>query len=1060
MKLSNKFISNKKKRRKLRSIICIAALVMSCGSLSFTANAEPLQSEKETSGNEISFVEAEVKSDDSTTETETEVDENKTPSFDPFDNGGNYSTVLYNSTNGLPTTDVNAIAQTNDGFIWIGCDSGLVRYDGNKFEYMWHDIGVINIECLYRDSKDRLWIGTSDNGIAVIENNIIRFMDEELSYDAVRSIAEDGNGNIYLVFNNYIIMIDNEMERHKLEDEPKNLLYFSGAVSGSDGLVYVLSSNNDIFSINNGNIIDFANHETTNLTGVSCILPDHDNPGHIYVCKDEILVSSIDMKNYSSLKLTALSYYSINNLSYFNGKIMVCAGNHAGFIDDTKIVSFGHLPINFSIDNVMQDYEGNLWFTSKHQGIMKFVPNQFTDIYKKYDIENDTVNAVCVYEGKLFVGTDTGLTVIDNNGLCSSVPVKKIITSDIVFEDQDLIKENQNDLLHIVRNFSVSSMICDSRNRLWLTLLNSAVLCYENEVLTIYDDNNEFVSKNFIGISEKKDGSILVFMSDGFNIISDGEVLSDYKSHRFPDGHIVCAAEGENEDIILGTGYDDLYIADKNSGVLHIGKNDGLLSRKILRIKHDHKRDIYWIVTGNSIAYMTSGYKIKNVTSFPYNNNYDIFQNSKDEMWILNSMGIVVVPTDDMLADNVKDPICYGTEDGLPYIPSANTYSQLTENGDLYIAGNNGVARVNIETFAENDVPLKVSVPYLEADGIKIYPDKNGDFNIASNVKKLTVYGYVMNYSLTKAFVSYRLDGFENSYTTVERHEFDTVDYTNLPGGKYSFIMDVTDLLGKKHITLNVKIIKEKSIYEEIWFHIFVVLAGILMITAIVVLIMYFRTRKLRKRSRDSMMLIHEISEAFAKVIDMKDTYTNGHSTRVAKYTAMLAEELGYDKETTKKFYHIALLHDIGKVGVPSEVLNKPGKLTDTEFEIIKSHTIMGYGILEGISIIPDLALGAKYHHERPDGKGYPNHLTGDEIPRVAQIIAVADCFDAMYSNRPYRKRMNFEKAVSIIKEASGTQLTSDVVDAFLRLVDRGEFRAPDDEGGGTTENIENIRGS
>jgi energy-coupling factor transport system substrate-specific component len=106
---------------------------------------------------------------------------------------------------------------------------------------------------------------------------------------------------------------------------------------------------------------------------------------------------------------------------------------------------------------------------------------------------------------------------------------------------------------------------------------------------------------------------------------------------------------------------------------------------------------------------------------------------------------------------------------------------------------------------------------------------------------------------------------------------------------------------------------------------------------------------------------------------------------------------------------------------------------------------------------MPELSVGAESHHERPDGKGYPNGLVGDEIPRVAQIIGVADAFDAMYSNRPYRNRMNFEKVVSIIKGASGTQLTEDVVNAFLRIVDRGGFRAPDDTGGGTTEDIDNI---
>lgn len=195
----------------------------------------------------------------------------------------------------------------------------------------------------------------------------------------------------------------------------------------------------------------------------------------------------------------------------------------------------------------------------------------------------------------------------------------------------------------------------------------------------------------------------------------------------------------------------------------------------------------------------------------------------------------------------------------------------------------------------------------------------------------------------------------------------------------------------------------------------------------------------LEQRKRDK-NLITEIVEAFAKVIDLKDRYTNGHSTRVAEYTVMLARELGYSEEEVQKYYNIALMHDIGKIGVPDEVLNKPGKLTDEEYEEFKSHTTRGYEALDDISLMPELAIGAGYHHERPDGKGYPKGLREDEIPRVAQIIAVADTFDAMYSDRPYRKHMDFEKVVETIRDVSGTQLTPDVVDAFLRLVDKGEI--------------------
>ncbi|WP_026653850.1 HD-GYP domain-containing protein [Butyrivibrio proteoclasticus] len=198
----------------------------------------------------------------------------------------------------------------------------------------------------------------------------------------------------------------------------------------------------------------------------------------------------------------------------------------------------------------------------------------------------------------------------------------------------------------------------------------------------------------------------------------------------------------------------------------------------------------------------------------------------------------------------------------------------------------------------------------------------------------------------------------------------------------------------------------------------------------------------LKKKQEESVVLASEISEAFAKVIDMKDKYTNGHSERVAKYTALITKEMGYDDETVEKYYRIGLLHDVGKVGIPVAVLNKPGKLTDDEYNEIKAHTTKGHEVLKDVSVAPELAVGALAHHERQDGKGYPNGLSGEEIPQVARIIAVADCFDAMYSDRPYREHLDFEKAISIIKEGSGSQFNPEVVDAFLSLVDKGRIRA------------------
>ena len=178
----------------------------------------------------------------------------------------------------------------------------------------------------------------------------------------------------------------------------------------------------------------------------------------------------------------------------------------------------------------------------------------------------------------------------------------------------------------------------------------------------------------------------------------------------------------------------------------------------------------------------------------------------------------------------------------------------------------------------------------------------------------------------------------------------------------------------------------------------------------------------------------------FAKSIDVKDEYTNGHSFRVAEYTRMIAEKVGYSEEEVENIYNIGVMHDIGKILVPNEILHKPGRLTDEEFAIMKTHASNGYDILKEVEIMPDLALGAGFHHERMDGKGYPFGKTADEIPEVAQMIAVADTFDAMHSTRPYRKKMKMEDIIAELKRVAGTQLNEKYVNVLLSLIEEGKI--------------------
>lgn len=177
-----------------------------------------------------------------------------------------------------------------------------------------------------------------------------------------------------------------------------------------------------------------------------------------------------------------------------------------------------------------------------------------------------------------------------------------------------------------------------------------------------------------------------------------------------------------------------------------------------------------------------------------------------------------------------------------------------------------------------------------------------------------------------------------------------------------------------------------------------------------------------------------------ANIIDAKDEYTKGHSYRVAEYSSALARELGYSREQVANVKYIGLLHDIGKIGIPDSILNKPGKLTDSEYAIMRRHAEIGGHILEGNNMIDGMNAGAKYHHERYDGRGYPLGLKGDEIPEMARIIGIADAYDAMTSNRVYRKRLTDEKVISEIKRCSGAQFDPAIAEVFIGMIESGRL--------------------
>lgn len=174
-----------------------------------------------------------------------------------------------------------------------------------------------------------------------------------------------------------------------------------------------------------------------------------------------------------------------------------------------------------------------------------------------------------------------------------------------------------------------------------------------------------------------------------------------------------------------------------------------------------------------------------------------------------------------------------------------------------------------------------------------------------------------------------------------------------------------------------------------------------------------------------------------SQTVEAKDLYTNGHSMRVAAYSEMIASAMGFSAEEQKKIYFCGLLHDIGKISIADEIINKNGKLTDEEYAEIKKHPVAGWNILHSIDEFPELAQVSRWHHERYDGRGYPDGKAGDETPVYVRIVSLADAYDAMTSNRSYRSIMERSKVISIIKEERGRQFDPEISDVFLKILEK-----------------------
>lgn len=945
------------------------------------------------------------------------------------DDYDSYLQTIYNKTNGFDCGEANDIVTTNDGVIWIATYAGLYRYSGSEFQYMDGYSSIKNANDLFVDEEGRLWVGTNDMGVSICsKEEVTNVLDVKngLPSNSVRSIVRNTDGD-YLVGTSSslaVVSLTGGIQTKKVIDE---IQYAQCLSADANAHTVAVTAQGQMFLLNGTEIVEKLSHDNEYFT--SC---RYTNEGLLYVTTDKgyIYIYNTDSDKFVEKSKIYISELSNLNNTYEmeNGTIFVCADNGIGYLDkkdELHVINTG--AYNSSIDNMAVDYQGNIWFCSSRQGILKLCHSAFSELYTISGVDEKVVNTVTIWQDKIYCGTDNGLDIIDKQ---TSSAIKNSLTEEL-------------------EGVRIRNVYVDSKDRLWICSHMGCVMRVETDGTIIKIGNDEgVVGTKFRQALELKDGTIAIASDLGVSVINDTEVVYTLDSEAgLPNSIVLCMCQRNDGTIVLGTDGGGIAIV-KDGKIIKIISIDDLGSGVILRVVKDRNDDGVFIVTSNGINYMTSDDEVSRLSLFPYSNNFDIYDNGKGFLFVTGSAGIYVVNKDDLISGEGSlkyEQLNY--INGLRQTITANSWNYVDNDNVWYVCSNVGVTRLDLNQYQQGVKSFRLLLNSVNIDDVSHMVDRSEDIVITAENAVLELKPEIINFTAEDPVVRYYMEGFDKSPTDVRQSELKSVEYRGLPSGTYKFHLAVLDKYNNVVEEQIYTVVRQQEFFEQDIFISYFVIELVVIIAWIAWAITRMTMEKvLQNKNREiervleQVRLGNETILTIAKTVDAKDENTSQHSIRVSEYSVLIGKKLGYDEEQCEQLRNAALLHDIGKIGIPDKVLNKPARLDADEYEIMKSHVTRGGEILKHFTFIPHVQEGAMYHHERYDGKGYAHGLKGEEIPEFARIIGVADAFDAMTANRVYRKKLDIDFVIGELKKCRGTQFDPRMADIMLGLIDSGEL--------------------
>lgn len=942
-----------------------------------------------------------------------------------------YIQTGYAGDEGLLPGEANDIAQTKDGRLWIGTYAGLFKYDGSKFTLMQDAASVKNVNCLYVDEEGRLWVGTNDDGVTVfINDHVINVLDTEsgLKSDTVRSIVCDSAGNYYIATPQglSIVSLSGGIKVTKSFDNIKNV---SGMSADADGNVAAVTGKGELYCFNNGELAETVLESDEEAVPNTVLFTDDER---LMLAYSDNAVRCYDMRRTVPQLMYEVRPDGIENINSLykteSGDIFICSDTGAAVIyADGSCSKINTGDFTSSVDHMLVDYQDNLWFCSSRLGLLELSRSPFTELFAGI-ADKAVVNAAEKVSGLLFVGTDDGLVIIDE-------------------ENAAVI---DNELSRLLDGVRVRDVTADSSGYVWIATSGMGlyrVRQRENGSYAVrqFTDDDGLPGMRFRNVIELSDGRKAAAGDYGTAVL-DGENVTE----------VYTAQNGlANEKSLCLLEYDGaLYIGSDGGGIARIrdghidkllGRRDGLSSDIILRMVREPESGGMFIVTSNGLCYMDASGGIRRLSHFPYSNNYDIVCGDDGNCWVLGSAGIYIAGARELIEDRRSEYPLINSKSGFRDSLTANAWL-YREGTRLYLCCDSGAVSVDMTDYDSAADSYRMVMDQVTVDGERFDIDRVDSFVMPADADTIVFEPEILNYLPEDPYVSVILEGYDRKESTCLLSELGAISYTGLKPGSYVFRVSIVDgLSGSVSEYGSYRIEKEAKMYQSRWFRLYVALIAGLVTVWVTWFITKNRAQKVLLKqqyeleyARKQIKMGNETILSIARTVDAKDSNTSRHSFRVSEYAVAIARRLGYSEEKCENLRQIALMHDIGKIGIPDAILNKPDRLTDEEYEIMKTHVLKGGEILKDFTMIDNVSLGALYHHERYDGKGYCHGLKGEEIPLDARIIGIADAFDAMTANRVYRRHLSPETVIGELKKGRGTQFDPKLTDIMLSLIDEG----------------------